>query len=369
MPTSLERFRHVPDSLSTAPARNLILAVLGAAALAWAGVFLLHAWRYAETDDAFVTGHIHLISPQVDGEVKAVPAKENQAVRAGDVLVRIDPLAFDIGVAQARAALAQTEAAAAPRQAAATQADAQQAHARARALQAGAQISQARAQLELAKLTLDRGNRMASDRAVSPSDLDEARASFDVAQATVKAAEANEEGWRAGVTSAEQEAEAAAAQVKAAGAAIDLGRAELRDADRKLSYVALTAPADGRVGNKSVEVGNRVQTGQTLMVLVEPEMWIEANFKETQLARMHPGQDAEVRIDAVPGHVFPARIESVAPASGAQFALLPADNATGNFTKVVQRVSVKVVFVPGATDAVADRIRPGLSAVVAVRVR
>ena len=131
----------------------------------------------------------------------------------------------------------------------------------------------------------------------------------------------------------------------------------------------IVAPADGRIGNKNIEIGNRIEVGQTLMAVVEPEVWIEANFKETQLARMRAGQEAEVRIDAIPGQVFPAKIDSLAPASGAQFALLPADNATGNFTKVVQRVPVRVVFATGALRGFEDRIRPGLSVAVDVRVR
>jgi len=272
-------------------------------------------------------------------------------------------------VAEARSSLAQAEATAAERRAAVGQADAHWAQAKAHALQAEAESAEARARLALVKLTLERSNRMASDRAVAPAELDDARANSDVAEATVKAAAANEAGWRAGIKSAEEEQAAAAAQVTAAAAAIELSRASLRDAERKLSYVTLTAPAAGRIGAKNVEFGNRVQVGQTLMVVVEPEMWIEANFKETQLARMRPGQTATVTIDAIPGRVFQARIESVAPASGAQFALLPPDNATGNFTKVVQRIPVKVVFLPGEMEAVADRIRPGLSAVVEVRVR
>src|SRR5580698_8632725 len=123
-------------STSSLRPRNLLLGLLGLAALVWAGQFLLHAWRYAATDDAYVTGHIHLISPQVDGEVKDVPARENQAVRAGDVLVRIDPLAYDIAVARARSALAQAEASAAQQRAAMGQAGAQAAQAKARAAQA-----------------------------------------------------------------------------------------------------------------------------------------------------------------------------------------------------------------------------------------
>ena len=188
---------------------------------------------------------------------------------------------------------------------------------------------------------------MAQDRAVTPAELDEARAAFAAADAGMRAAAANSDSVQAGVISAQARRDAMAAQLTASAASLRLARAAVGDARRQLAYVTLTAPADGRVGNKSVEVGNRVQIGQTLMVVVEPEVWFEANFKETQLARIREGQAAEIRVDAIPGHVFHGRVESVAPASGAQFALLPADNATGNFTKVVQRVPVKVVLAAG----------------------
>ena len=160
------------------------------------------------------------------------------------------------------------------------------------------------------------------------------------------------------------QAQLAAAQAKTAAA-----DSEVHDAERELSYTTVRAPVDGRIGNKNVEVGNRVQIGQTLLVVVEPSVWFEANFKETQLAHIRVGQAARVRVDAIPGHVFEGRVESIAPASGAEFALLPADNATGNFTKVVQRVPVKITLSPAETGDFAERIRPGLSATIDVQVR
>ena len=158
-------------------------------------------------------------------------------------------------------------------------------------------------------------------------------------------------------------------RVCASAASIRLARAAVADASRQLSYIDLKSPADGRVGNKNVEIGNRVQIGQTLLVVVAPEIWFEANFKETQLARIRAGQAARVRVDAIPGHVFVGRVESIAPASGAEFALLPADNATGNFTKVVQRVPVKITLSPAEIGDFAERIRPGLSATIDVQIR
>jgi membrane fusion protein (multidrug efflux system) len=142
-----------------------------------------------------------------------------------------------------------------------------------------------------------------------------------------------------------------------------------RRARRRLGYVELKAASDGRIGKRTVEVGQRVQPGQQLAAIVEPETWVVANFKETQLARMKPGQKVHVKVDAFPGHQLLAHVDSFAPASGASFALLPPDNATGNFTKIVQRVPVKVVFEPESLKALGEaamRLVPGLSVQVEV---
>jgi membrane fusion protein (multidrug efflux system) len=349
--------------------RIALLAIVGAAVFAWLAQFAFHFWHYEDTDDAYAAGHVHQISAQVNGQVAAVLARENQTVHQGELLVRLDPLEFDITAEKAQAALAQAEAAQAENEASVAQAEAQLVQANARAREAEAQAEQARAQLSLAQLTWDRDSRMAQERAVPQAELDAARAMLDAAQAAVGAAQANGDSMKAGIVSAEARRDAASAQMKEATASDHLSQAAIQDAQRQLSYVDIRAPADGRVGNKNVEVGNRVQIGQTLMVVVEPDVWFEANFKETQLSRIRAGQPADVRIDAIPGHVFHGRVESVAPASGAQFALLPADNATGNFTKVVQRVPVKIVIPASEAGDFADRIRPGLSAVIEVRIR
>ncbi len=373
-----------PDSAATtsaAPAANsppparlgrtkfLVLLLVGGGICVWLAQFGYHLWKYEETDDAYALGHVHQISADVNGQVAAVLAVETQPVHAGDLLVRLDPLEFNIGAEKAASAAAQAEAAEAQDRSAVAQAEAQLIQARASARQAAAQAEQARAQRALAQLTLDRDNRLAQERAVTPAELDEARATSAAAEAAVRAAAANAESAQASIASAEARRDAMAAHLNAAAAAIRLARAAVADAQRQLSYAAITAPADGRVGNKNVEVGNRIQIGQTLLVVVEPAVWFEANFKETQLARIRDGQAAEVKVDAIPGHVFHGRVESVSPASGAEFALLPADNATGNFTKVVQRVPVKVVLAPDEPREFVERVRPGLSAVISVQTR
>jgi membrane fusion protein, multidrug efflux system len=144
---------------------------------------------------------------------------------------------------------------------------------------------------------------------------------------------------------------------------------ELQRAMLNIEYTSIRAPANGRIGKRSVESGQMVGAGQAVMALVEPDAWINANFKETQLGRIRVGQPVEIKIDAIPDHKFSGKVESIAAASGATYSLLPPDNATGNFTKIVQRVPVKIVFDPGATTGYEDRIAAGMSTVVEVRVR
>jgi membrane fusion protein (multidrug efflux system) len=154
--------------------------------------------------------------------------------------------------------------------------------------------------------------------------------------------------------------------VDAAISSRDVDLAQLKLAELQVEYATIRAPADGYVGRKNVEIGNRVSAGQTLLVVVEPDVWVVGNFKETQLAHMRVGQPARVTIDSIPGKVFTGRVDSFAPATGNEFALLPADNSTGNFTKIVQRVPVKIVFDPASVRGYETRIRAGESAVVKV---
>jgi membrane fusion protein (multidrug efflux system) len=359
------------STASRHPVKAAMLTLLALAAAAWLGHFLYHYWRYNSTDDAYVTGHVHQISSEVDGRVAEVLVHENEVVKAGQPLVKIDALEFDIGAEQAAARLAQAQAAESQTGAASAEAEARISTARSKVAQAEAQLAQAKAQLTLAEITLKRDQSLSTgeDRAVTPAEFDSATAGADAAKATVQAAQANIAAAQSEVTAAEAAKRSVADQTHAAHAAVELARAAGKDAARRLSYVTIKAPADGRIGNKNVEVGNRVQTGQTLMVMVEPEVWVEANFKETQMAQIRVGQPAELSLDAIPGHTFEGKVESFAPATGAQFALLPADNATGNFTKVVQRVPVRVLFSGEALKGFEDRVRPGLSCDVDIDVR
>jgi len=345
-------------------------ALVGAALLAWLAHVGLHAYRFEETEDAYVTGHLHQVSPQLDGQVKEVLVTDNQAVHAGDVLVRLDPLQTDLQLQKAKAGLEQARANAAETRAASGQADAQLAEAHARVEQANAQLAQSEAQLQLAELNYTRNEQLFNKGGVtSQADVDTTRSAFHAAQAAQAANQANATAAKSAVGSAEAAQNSARAQVAAADASVAVAEAAVHDAERQLGYTTIVAPADGRVGNKSVEVGNRVVAGQSLLALAAPETWVIANFKETQLARMQPGQEVELTVDALPGHTLRGKLDSISPASGAQFALLPPDNATGNFNKVVQRVPVKILLSDQARTELGDRLRLGLSVVVNVRVR
>jgi len=362
-------------SPSPAPAkagigRKLIIAVVIAAIVLWLGHVLYDLVCYEETDDAYVTSHLHLVAPQIDGIVKTVEVTDNERVKAGQVLVRLDPLEYDLAVRRAAAGVAQAKADEARAAAAEIESQAQIAQAQARVGQGQAQLGQAQAQLDLAKINRNRARQLFHDgNAVTQADLDNAESAYAVAAAAFQAAQANVKAEESAAASADAALTAARAQGVAARAATAAAQAADADAERKRSYATIAAPAEGRVGAKNVEAGNRVQAGQTLLALVEPRAWIVANFKETQLARLKAGLPVELTIDALPGRSLTGTIDSIAPASGAQFALLPADNATGNFTKVVQRVPVKIVLDPASVAGIEDRIRPGLSAVVRVRVR
>jgi membrane fusion protein (multidrug efflux system) len=241
---------------------------------------------------------------------------------------------------------------------------------KARVAQARGEIAGTASQLELARLNLSRSEQLAKNGgAITAADLDNTRTAAAAATAAAQAAEAGFAAAQATQRGAEAGRATAEAQLTVAQAGIATATAAQREAARKLAATELRAPSDGRIGNKAVEPGNRVQSGQVLLALFEPNPWIVANFKETQLAHLAVGQAVEVKVDALPGTVLHGKIDSIAPASGAQYALLPPDNATGNFNKVVQRIPVRIELDAESRQAASDKLRPGFSTVVTVRVR
>jgi len=360
-----------PQKKTRGPGFWLVVSLALAGGGVWLVGFVHRAIVYESTDDAYVAGRLHLISSRLDGSVTAVLADENQSVKAGQVLARLDPLASEIAVDKSKAALHAAQADVLRARTAVDQATAEDTQAEAQVSVAAAQVQQSEAELELANVNRGRNEQLfhTDTRTISESEVDTSRSAAAAAAATLTAAKAGLAAAEAKVRVGAAVIESAQAQVAAATAKVEAAHEAVLDAERELSYTTISSPADGRIGNKNVEVGNRVQVGQALFALVERDYWVTANFKETQLRKMNVGQPVEITIDAVGGHRFTGKVESLAPATGAEFALLPPDNATGNFTKVVQRVPVKIVFDPDAVAGFEDRLSPGLSAVVSVKIK
>ncbi|RZJ07923.1 MAG: HlyD family secretion protein [Rubrivivax sp.] len=337
----------------------IVGAILLIGGIAMGGRMWWRSQHVVETENAFVAGRIHPVATRVAGVVTEMHMQDNAVVKAGDVLLRLDPADAAVEVERLKAQIAQADATIAT-------SAAQIAQARAQAAATGSQVAQVEAVLARTELEAKRSQALFSAelRATSKQELDAALAARDVARADVAAR-------KAGVTAAKEAVVAAESARQSANAQKSATQALLKDAQNQLGYVELKAASDGRIGKRSVEVGQRVQPGQQLAAIVEPETWVVANFKETQLARLKPGQKVHVKVDAFPGKELEGHVDSFAPASGASFALLPPDNATGNFTKIVQRVPVKVVIEPESLKALGDqaaRIVPGLSVQVEVEI-
>lgn len=356
-------------------------------AVAAGGVWLyLHGLNVEETDDAFIAGDTYAVAPRIAGRLDAVLVSDNQSVEAGQPLARIDSADQQAAVDRERAALAlakaqleqarvQVDLVDASTQAGVAAAEAQVAAADARLQQQQAELESARAESERAQADLSRYAGL-SEQAVSRQRLDVVRSTAVSARSSLQAAEKTVISGRADVAAAEsrlgaaradrKQVDAARAEVKRREAEVEQARATLRRSELELSYTSIASPAAGRVTAKTVETGDYVKEGRTLMTIVAPQVWVVANFKETQLKDMHPGQACVVHVDAydidLRGHV-----ESIQAASGAEFSLLPAQNATGNYVKVVQRVPVKIQLAAGQDPE--HRLRPGLSVYATVRTR
>jgi membrane fusion protein (multidrug efflux system) len=262
-------------------ARKIGLGIFaGLVVIAGVTAYLIHASHHETTDDAYTTGHVHNISSRVAGTVIEVTVDDNQVVKKGQVLARLDPRDFQV------------------------------------------QVAKAQADYQRAKADFDRASGLRKsfngDVAISKQEYDQMEANLGVAKAV------------------------------------------LDDAMNQLDYCTITAPEDGVVGDKTVETGNRVAVGTVLMSVVQ-DVWVVANYKETQVGKMEKGQKVRVDIDEISGHTFTGRIDSFSPGSGSVFALLPPENATGNFTKIVQRVPVKIVLDADSVRGYEGRLVPGLS--------
>jgi membrane fusion protein (multidrug efflux system) len=323
--------------------RNLrwLIGFLVAAGLAFAG---LRTWResrrWVDTDNAYLDGPVHSLAARLIGTVDEVLVRENDRVKHGQVLIQLDPRDTQTRREQNEAKLAEAKASFAA------------AEANVISAQANAQLSEVA--VAKARLDLERMRRLVQGQraAVAGQELDHAQAAYDAANASEGAAHSMVESAKAEVT---------VAQAKVASAA-----AVLKESVLQCEYTTITAPVDGRVGRRAVETGQPVIPAQPLLALVSDELWLTANFKETQITSIKPGQAVRIRFDAFPGRDWPGTVESLSPASGARFSLLPPDNATGNFTRIVQRLPVRIHVDESTRSELGPQLVPGLSAKVRV---
>jgi membrane fusion protein (multidrug efflux system) len=344
------------QSLSGRLRQHWILASVAACILVVGLIAGLLYWldvrHYESTDDAFVDARSFSIAPKVGGYVTEIPVTDNQHVTAGQPLAQIDPRDYKIAVDQAQA-----------------QVDA----AKANIANIEAQISSQQAQIDQAKAALDQAeaqlkfSQQEEDRALDL--LQKGAGTVQKEQQThsdLNAQQANTARAKSALIAAQLQDKVLATQRDSAHAALDQAQAQLDQARLNLAYTGILAAQPGRVVKLGAAKGAFVTPGQSLMMLVPDELWITANFKETQLTDMRPGQEAEIRIDAYPGRKLAGHVASVQPGSGTVFSLLPAENATGNYVKVVQRVPVKIVVDGWPADL---SIGPGMSVVPWVTVR
>ena len=399
--------------------RKTLLIWGGAAVLVLQLVFgvryIVRSAHHESTDDAYLEGHLHPISARITDTVRQVLIDDNQHVVEGQTLVILDPNDYKVRLDQAKAALdaaaRQADAAEAAIHSTSQSATAQTTQAegsigeakasiqasKAAVTAAEAGVPRAEAQLQEADATLQREDTdlhryedLYSKEQVSKQTVDHQRASYQVAVAAQAAAQEQVRQAQAQLVAAQQgvvrtealltnsqgglqsaeatrlETHVREGQYATAVAAVAQATAALEDANLQLSYTIIKAPVTGRVGRKSVEAGQRVQVGQPLMAIVEDQPWVIANFKETQLEKMRTGQRVQVEIDTFSKHKFYGHVDSLAPGSGNEFALLPPDNATGNFTKIVQRIPVKIVLDKDSVRGYENLLSPGMLSVFTV---
>jgi membrane fusion protein (multidrug efflux system) len=384
--------------------RGKIIGIAVAALVAVSGgLYYVHSLSFEDTDDAEVDGDISAVSPKVSGQLKAVYVVENQRVDAGELIAEIEPADFEVAVAQAKATVAQARAqlraeepsiaitetsngtllATSSSDVGSSRADL--AGAEATLKQSEAQLAEAHANETLANTELERSKKLVASGSISSAELDQRVATAEAARAATAAAEQARQAAYERINQARSHLVASAsraveaqkngprqvvtreANVSIRQANVDLAEAQLRQAELNLGYTKILAPVSGIIGKKSLNVGDRVQPGQELLAITQIDrLWVTANFRETQLKHIRTGQRVSLHVDALDAD-FQGSVESIGGATGSRYSLLPPENATGNYVKVVQRIPVRISLDPGQPGL--DALRPGLSAEPKVRVK
>jgi membrane fusion protein, multidrug efflux system len=336
--------------------RRYVAVVLGLACLAYGGVrlqkYIVFARAHESTDDAFIEARVVQIGTKLAGYVDSVAVQDNEHVTRGQLLVKLDARDQQAKLEQAKASLAATESRL-------IESRTQLGSLKAKVAEAQAEIAAAQANLDHAQTDLKRYESMASG-AASPQERSNALS-------TAQAAEANLAAARSKAAAAEASVASGVSHVNTVEADVAMARTQVAQAELDLTYTTIAAPESGRITRKSVERGAYLQAGQALMAIVPDDVWVVANFKETQLTDMRPGQSVEVHVDAYSGRTLKAHVDSIQAGTGSRFSLLPPENATGNYVKVVQRVPVKIVFDGKLPEDLV--LAPGMSVVPEVNVK
>jgi membrane fusion protein (multidrug efflux system) len=386
-----------------APVRRIVAGLVLLGVLGGGISYYLHNRHLEETDDAQIDGEITNISPRVSGTIVAVHVSDNQVVKAGDVIAELDPTDYEVAVAQARAVLAQAEAVfqaenpsvsmtETTNKSSLSTAEAEVSSTESGLLAADREIKQLTAQLELARANArnaetekQRADKLGQSGSISQAEIDRLSTTAEAASANVAATQAALAGAQARFSQAQaritearshvielranapRQLDVRRATVGAREAAIALAKAQLHQAELNLGYVKIVAPVGGIVGRKAMSLGDRVQPGQQLAAISRvDDLWVTANYRETQIRDMRTGQPAHVKVDAL-GLEMHGTVESIGGATGSRFSLFPPENASGNYVKVVQRIPVRIHLDPDQPGK--ERLRPGMSVEPEVTVR
>lgn len=327
-----------------------LVFLVGVAIILWVWKIPPFVSNSEQTDNAYVRGNSTILSSQINGYVNEVLVKDFDTVKAGQVLMRINTANYDQQVVQTESGITQAQ----------TNLNNQQQVIEQRKADikvANAQIKQAQTQYELAKSQLNRLLKLVDIGAVSQAEIDNARANLKSSEAAINQAKASADAATQALKTAEVARTGLEAQVKSA-------TASAQQAKIYRQYSEVVAPISGQLGQVSVRSGQFVSTGTQLMYIIPKDTWVIANFKETQLNRIHIGQPATFSVDALGGETFTGVVNSISPATGSEFSVIKTDNATGNFTKVVQRISVRIDITPNQPKL--DQLRPGMSVIAKV---
>jgi membrane fusion protein (multidrug efflux system) len=346
----------------------VIFAIVALAIIAGAYLYNRHTRLYVSTDDAYVTGKIHSIAPKVMGTIKKIYVDDNQLVKRGDLLLEIDSKDYDVKVNDAKATVDSEQSKLMELSDRVDVAEKQLAEIQARIEAARATLVLQEANLRQARDDLNRARKLYEKGAFAEVTLEKATTAFDVAKAQVKAAQEQLKQGQAALETQELVVRQSKTAYKSQGYVVEQKKQVLASSSLMQGYTKIYSPADGHVTKKSVEVGNQVQAGQPLMAIVSlSDVWIVANYKETQLENVRSGQGAEIKVDTYPGKTFSGKVDSIMAGTGSVFSLFPPENATGNYVKVVQRIPVKIVLDKGTDPE--HILRVGMSVVPTIHTK